>query len=402
MARVTLQTIADQVGVSRMTVSNAFSRPDQLSPTLRDKILAVASELGYVGPDPAARALARGTTGAVGVLLTESLRNAFNDEVATTFLGAIAEELTPTGLGLTLLTATDREDVVPARDVAMDGAMVYSCDPSSSAVDWLIRRRLPLVFIDQVPAEGIPSVNVDDRPGARAAAQHLVDLGHRRVAVVTSGVRGAHGLLPVGAVVPGAAADAERAAADDTGAAADGKRAAADDTGAAADDNGAAVDDTAVIDGYVAQQRVLGWLDALAPAGITPPVVRLAHGRPEDGYDGARLILEQDPRPTAVLCFSDAIAQGVVQAAHDLGLRVPEDLSVVGFDDSPLAARMRPPLTTVRQDVLAKGRAAAAALTRAIAEARAGAAPTPEQVLIPADLIVRESTAPPPGTAPLA
>lgn len=361
MARVTLQTIADQVGVSRMTVSNAFSRPDQLSPTLRDKILAVASDLGYVGPDPAARALARGTTGAVGVLLTESLRDAFNDEVATTFLGAIAEELTPTGLGLTLLTATARDDVIPARDVAMDGAMVYSCDPTSSAVDWLIRRRLPLVFIDQLPAAGIPSVNVDDRPGARAAAQHLVDLGHRRIAVVTSGVRGAHGLLPVGSVIPGAAVD----------------------------------EDSAVIDGYVAQQRILGWLDALTPADITPPVVRLAHGRPEDGYDGARLLLESDPRPTAVLCFSDAIAQGVIQAALDLGLRVPEDLSVVGFDDSPLAARMRPGLTTVRQDVLAKGRAAAAALTRAIAETRAGAEVTPDHLLIPADLIVRESTAPP-------
>ncbi|MEV4138785.1 LacI family DNA-binding transcriptional regulator [Dactylosporangium sp. NPDC049742] len=361
MARVTLQTIADQVGVSRMTVSNAFSRPDQLSPTLRDKILAVASDLGYVGPDPAARALARGTTGAVGVLLTESLRYAFNDEVATTFLGAISEELAPTGLALTLLTAAAREDVVPARDVAMDGAMVYSCDPASTAVDWLIRRRIPLVFIDQVPTGGIPCVNVADRPGARAAAQHLVDLGHRRVAVVTSGVRGAHGLLPTGSVIPGAAVDEE----------------------------------AAVVDGYVAQQRILGWLDALTPAGITPPVVRLAHGQPEDGYDGAKVLLAQDPRPTAILCFSDAIAQGVVQAAHDLGLRVPEDLSVVGFDDSPLAARMRPGLTTVRQDVLAKGRAAAAALTRAIAETRAGTEPTAEQILVPADLIVRESTAPP-------
>jgi DNA-binding LacI/PurR family transcriptional regulator len=363
MARVTLQTIADQVGVSRMTVSNAFSRPDQLSPTLRDKILAVASELGYVGPDPAARALARGTTGAVGVLLTESLRYAFNDEVATTFLGAIAEELTPTGLGLTLLTATARDDIVPARDVAMDGAMVYSCDPTSSAVDWLIRRRLPLVFIDQVPAAGIPSVNVDDRPGARAAAQHLVDLGHRRVAIVTSGVRGAHGLLPAGAVVPGSATNEG--------------------------------DESQVIDGYVAQQRILGWLDALTPAGIDPPVVRLAHGTPEDGYDGGRLLLESDPRPTAVLCFSDAIAQGVVRAAYDLGLRVPEDLSVIGFDDSPLAARMRPALTTVRQDVLAKGRAAAAALTRAIAETRAGTEVTADHLLIPAELVVRESTAPP-------
>ena len=93
MARVTLQTIADRVGVSRMTVSNAFSRPDQLSAALRDRILAAAGELGYVGPDPAARALARGTTGAVGIVLTDSLRYAFTDLVATQFLGAIAEEL---------------------------------------------------------------------------------------------------------------------------------------------------------------------------------------------------------------------------------------------------------------------------------------------------------------------
>src|SRR5690606_7900419 len=85
MARVTLQTIADRVGVSRMTVSNAFSRPDQLSASLRETILATAAELGYVGPDPAARALARGTTGAVGILLTDSMGTAFRDDVATTF-----------------------------------------------------------------------------------------------------------------------------------------------------------------------------------------------------------------------------------------------------------------------------------------------------------------------------
>ena len=122
MGRVTLQTIADRIGVSRMTVSNAFSRPDQLSPTLRDRILAVADELGYVGPDPAARALAKGTTRAVGILLTDSLSQAFGDEVATTFLGAIADELAPTGLGLTLLTTNAAGNVIPARDVAMDGA----------------------------------------------------------------------------------------------------------------------------------------------------------------------------------------------------------------------------------------------------------------------------------------
>src|ERR1039458_4452240 len=86
MGRVTLQTIADHLGVSRMTVSNAFSRPDQLSATLRDRVLAVADELGYAGPDPTARALASGTAGTVGVLLSETLTYALTDEVAMAFL----------------------------------------------------------------------------------------------------------------------------------------------------------------------------------------------------------------------------------------------------------------------------------------------------------------------------
>ena len=118
VGRVTLQTIADQVGVSRMTVSNAFSRPDQLSSSLREKILEAAQKLGYVGPDPAARALARGTTGAIGILLTPgSLEYSFRDDVATGFLGAVAHELTPTGLSLTLLTASTDGDLVPAAQV---------------------------------------------------------------------------------------------------------------------------------------------------------------------------------------------------------------------------------------------------------------------------------------------
>lgn len=352
MGRVTLQTIADRVGVSRMTVSNAFSRPDQLSPTLRDRILAVADELGYVGPDPAARALAKGTTGAVGILLTDSLSQAFGDEVATTFLGAIADELAPTGLGLTLLTTTAAGNVVPARDVAMDGALVYSCDPENTGVEWLMRRKMPLVFIDQDPAEGVPAVNVADRAGARAAAQHLVDLGHRRVGVVTSGIRGRHGLI---------------------------------------DPNGTGD----IIDGYVAGQRLSGWLDALTPAGVTPVIARLPHGDPDSGYQAARLLLEAAEPPTAVLCFSDALAQGVMGAAADAGLSVPDDLSVVGFDDSPAAARMRPPLTTVRQDIQSKGHAAAAALTRAIEASRTGEPALAEHLCLPADLIVRASTAAP-------
>jgi DNA-binding LacI/PurR family transcriptional regulator len=349
---VTLQTIADRVGVSRMTVSNAFSRPDQLSTTMRERVLAAADELGYVGPDPTARSLAKGTTGAVGIVLTESLRFAFSDLVATSFLGAIGEELAPTGLALTLLSSSATGDVIPARDVAIDGALVYSCDPASPAVDFLLRRRLPLVFVDQTPADGITSVNVDDRLGARAAAQHLVDLGHRRIGLVMSGMRG-----PVGII-------------EDPS-------------------------ELTSIDGHPSTQRSLGWFDALDAAGITPTIVRTRDARAEEVNDNARLLLDRDDRPTAVLCFSDVIALGVIQTATELRLRVPEDLSVVGFDDNPLASRIQPALTTVRQDIAEKGRTAAAALTVAISRARAGAEEDVRRILIPTELVVRDSTAPP-------
>jgi DNA-binding LacI/PurR family transcriptional regulator len=348
VARVTLQTIADRVGVSRMTVSNAFSRPSQLSPTLRERILAAAQELGYVGPDPSARALAKGNTGAVGIVLTDSLGFAFTDLVSAQLLGAIAEELAPTGLALTLLTSTNSGPLIPARDVAMDGALVYSCDPSSAAVSWLLQRQLPVVFIDQEPVDGIPSVNVADREGARGAAQHLIDLGHRRIGLVLSGHYGPFGVIE---------------------------------------------DPDALVDGYPSTQRLLGWLDALHGAGVKPLIVRQHGSRVEQTPISARLLLDRDEPPTAVLCFSDVIAFGVIQTAGDLGLRVPEDLSVIGFDDNPLATQVRPALTTVRQDVKEKGRAAAAALTAALGRSH----PTGEDLhrLLPAELVIRDSTAPP-------
>jgi DNA-binding LacI/PurR family transcriptional regulator len=351
VARVTLQTIADRLGVSRMTVSNAFSRPDQLSDELRRKILQAADDLGYVGPDPAARALARGTTGAVGVLLTDSLQLAFTDEVATRFLGAFVRELAPTGLALTLLTADGAGDAVPARDVAIDGALVYSCRVVSPSRDWLMRRKLPLVFVDQDPVAGIPSVNVDDRAGARAAAQHLVDLGHRRVGLINLAI--------------------------------DGPR-------------GAVVDPLAAALGHPQRQRVLGWLDVLEPAGITPVVMQVEHDDEDESEEIARSLLDTDDRPTAVLCFSDVLALGVLRAAEDLGLAVPNQLSVVGFDDSPLARRVRPRLTTVRQDIAAKGRLAAAALTTAIAAGRTGERTRARHRMLPTELVVRQSTAPTP------
>lgn len=349
MGRTTLQTIADRVGVSRMTVSNAFSRPDQLSTELRNRILAVADKLGYVGPDPTARALASGTAGAVGLLLSETPAYALTDEVATAFLAGIADELSPTGLALTLLSATARSSVIPARDVALDGAVVYSCDTRSNAVDWLMRRKLPLVFVDQAPAPGIDSINVADRLGAKAAAEHITALGHRRVAIVTTGYAGPHGHL------------------------------------------------TAIPDAPLAHtesQRLLGWFDGLDVAA--PLIVRLPHANPYDtGFEAGQQILASRPRPTAVLCFSDAIARGVMDAVAAAGLRVPTDISVVGFDDNPLSHRTQPTLTTVRQNVDAKGRAAATALLAAIERSKSGTRGRAKRIMLPTELVVRDSTARP-------
>lgn len=351
MARVTLQTIAERVGVSRMTVSNAFSRPDQLSAALRETILATAAELGYVGPDPAARALARGTTGAVGILLTDSMGTAFRDDVATTFFGAVAEELAPTGLAVTLLPLYGSDAAIPARDVPIDGALVYACPDGAPALDWLVRRRLPLVFVDREPTPGAGSVTIDERSGGREGAEHLVALGHRHVGLLTLSFEGPHGIVP------------------------DGVRLGGD---------------------YVSSERAAAWREVLGAAGVRTTAVQVRENTDREGYEGARLLLDDDDRPTGVLCFSDTLAWGAVRAAQDLELRVPQDVSVVGFDDAQIARRARPTLTTVRQDVVAKGRAAAAELTAAIARNRDGSDEPAAQVVLPTELVVRHSTGPAP------
>ncbi len=270
-------------------------------------------------------------------------------------MGAIAGELAPTGLALTLLSSTAVGDMVPARDVPMDAALVYSCDPDMTAVDWLTRRGLPIVFVDQEQERGITSVNVDDRGGARAAAQHVVDLGHTRVGVMIAALGGTVGYL------------------DDP------------------------VEDSKEVK-FISRERLLGYLDVLTPAGIAPLVHRQLGSDDREAFDAALDMLQRDDRPTAILCFSDVIASGVMGAAEKLGLDVPGDLSVVGFDDSPLARRLRPQLTTVRQDVAEKGRLSAAELTRVLEAKRAGTKTRAKHTVLPTELVVRDSTAaPPPG-----
>jgi DNA-binding LacI/PurR family transcriptional regulator len=350
---VTLQTVADRVGVSRMTVSNAFSRPDQPSEELRKKILAAADELGYAGPDPSGRALAKGRTGAVGVILTDSLEYAFTDQLATDLMAAISTELAPTGLALTLLTATSGETWIPARDVPLDGALVFSCSNLSQSVDWLRRRRLPMVFVDQEPVDDVTCINIDESGGARAAAQHLIDLGHDRIAIVAS-------------TGPNLRSPTEPDP--------DGK--------------------------YTNRERMKGWIEALEAAGITPVIVPVEHSIQSAATATVELLSGPAvTRPSGILCYSDTLAVGVMQTARRLGISIPHELSIVGFDDARFAKELDPPLTTVHQDVVAKGTEATAALTDAIAAKAAGETVTPRQIVLATYLVVRESTAPAPVVA---
>ena len=331
VAKVTLQDVADAVGVSRMTVSNAFNRPHKLSQSLRATILETATELGYGGPDPSARALARGRSGTVGLLLTDTLGEAFRDPVSTEFLVAVGDALAERSLALTLVsTAGDSPPL--GQDLPMDGAIVYVCDPRVD-LNWLQRRGTPVVTVDQAPTKGVPAVNVDDAGGARAAAEHLLELGHRRIGILTVGNDLDGRIRPAG-------------------------------------------------------QRWAGWRKALTAAGVEPLV---AHAGPRPvtaAYEAAKELLGRTDRPTALLCFSDVYAAHAIRAAEDLGLRVPDDLSVVGYDDADFASTFRPALTTIRQDVGAKGRAAVAALTALID----GRAPTSRRVLR-TELVIRHSTA---------
>lgn len=350
VGRVTLQTVADKVGVSRMTVSNAFSRPDQLSAEMRDKVLKAADELGYTGPDPAARALARGSVGAVGVLLSNTPADAFTDEIAAAFFSSIAATLSPLGIALTLLSSEPSGDIMPARDVAMDGVIVYNCDPETGAREQVERRRLPLVLVDQPDVKGFSSVNVADRSGARAAAQHVVDLGHTKVALIGKAATPPFGIVEAAAVKG---------------------------------------------HGHPSTERLAGWTEVLTAAGIEPVVLQVPIDSPDEGRGDLEAILGAQPGTTAILAFSDAIAAGILLDAHDAGIRVPEQLSIVGFDDNPLATRLRPQLTTVRQDVTEKGRLAASMLIDAMQDQRAGRSSKPRAVTLPTELVVRGSTAPP-------
>ncbi|MFY1687015.1 LacI family DNA-binding transcriptional regulator [Plantactinospora sp. WMMB782] len=348
----TLQTVADAVGVSRSTVSNAYSRPDQLSPALREKIHEAARRLGYPGPDPMARSLRRGRVGAIGVLFTSALSYAFTDPYAVQFLRGVAETAERYGSGLLLVPLSEAEEeagIRAVRNAAVDGFCVYCVPAWHGALEVTRSRGLPTVAAERPgqPGPDTMYVGIDEVAATRAVGGHLAQLGHRRVAVVSDFLVAERRTGPV------------------------------------------SVADPAQIRYDVTRERSRGFAEGLAEGGIGWSDLLFCNAAANSRAEGERAaayLLDRADRPTAVLAVTDLLALGVLDALAARGLRPGRDVSVTGFDDIPEAAAAG--LTTIRQPAVRKGAIAGRLLLDPPED------PAARQVLLPTELVVRASTGP--------
>jgi DNA-binding LacI/PurR family transcriptional regulator len=348
--RPTLADLAAAAGVSRATASNAFNRPQRLSTGLRQRLLALAEEIGYSGPDPRAAGLRRGRVGAIGVVLADRLTYAFSDPAALQILDGFADSVASADIALLLLAGDGSGGgPSPARvsAAAVDGFVSYCLGTDDPALQSLKRRRLPAVFVDQTPSRSFAAVDLDEEAGVAALTDHLLALGHRRFGVITLSGGGPSRSGPI---------DLAR---------------------------------RRVISFPVVRRRLDGVLQSLAAAGIDPASVLAyepAHNVPAEGQRAAAWLLTQSPRPTAVICQSDQLAIGALAGAAEVGLSVPDDVSVTGFDDIDTASETAPPLTTVRQPLRERGRLAGELMLELLGGGK------PRNVRLATALVVRGST----------
>jgi DNA-binding LacI/PurR family transcriptional regulator len=300
-----------------MTVSNAYNRPDQLSPATRLRVLEIASRLGYSGPDPTAASLRLRRTGTVGVVLTERLPYAFTDPGLVTILHGITSELSAAGNALLLVPAGGEGSESLVRHAMVDALILCSIAADDPAVAAAVERQVPLVTVGKPRLPNVPTVGVDNAAAAASVARHLLDLGHQRFAVLTTVTGHQRTSSP-----------------------------------------------------SLFQERVHGFRNALVAAGTDPSAIEILtavdNSRPSARTDVIEL-LSRARRPSALFAVTDILALGVLDAATDAGLTVPRELSVAGFDDIDAAAASRPPLTTVAHDLFGQGRAAARLALRQIA-----------------------------------
>jgi LacI family transcriptional regulator len=333
--RPTSADVAARAGVSRTTVSFVLNdRPGMhISPTTRDRVLEAAAELGY-HPHASARGLAGGKSNILGLVLRQSAEQVAGDAALVETLRGLASAARTAGFRVMVepLDPTDGTYEALLRSQHADGIIVSGPRIDDTGLARLARDGFPIVIQGSLPGLQAPSVDVDNVNGARLAVEHLIGLGFRRIACITN----------------------------------------------------------APLAYTAAQERLDGYRAALASARIAfdRSLIEEADFDAGSGHRAMARLLNRGPIE-AVFIASDVVAFGAIAAIREAGLRVPDDISVVGFDDIALAAFFDPPLTTVRLPAYDLGLAAGAALLDRVA-----GRPVPDRTLLPTELIVRSSTAP--------
>lgn len=344
--RPTLAAVAALAGVSGSTASLAFSGAGPVSHATRTKVLAAAEALGYAGPDPRAQSLRRGRSGIIGIVVEDALQDAFRDPMSLAMLDGVAAETGNAGAGLLLLSDAGGPQI-DIRSAPMDAVILVGCSTRlDESVAVLRQRGMPVVAIEADDMPGVLSISLDNRDATARLARHLLELGHESVSVVS---------LPI-----------------------DGSKVQAE---LPQDWDGRATSHTT-------RDRLRGLRDVYPGFGG----VVATRSSIEAGRAAGLALLEgaaatSGKRPTAVVAQSDLLAIGVIRAAESLGIRVPEQLSVVGFDGVQIDELGEHDLTTVIQPAQDKGRAAG----RAAVELVAGG--TPQSMAFTSELHIGSTTA---------
>ncbi|MGV3614045.1 MAG: LacI family DNA-binding transcriptional regulator [Fimbriimonas sp.] len=335
---ITLKDVARLAGTSSAAVSatlnGTLGKSTRVGPETRKRILAAGAELGYVS-NAIAKSLATGRTGVIGFMLPYSSSFVEHDPFLTNVMNGILAEAVRQRYNVMLYTATSEEEGACAAtmvDSRVDGVILVIPPPDSPIFANCAQREIPVVSVLRhatSPDECV--VNSNDYEGGRLATQHLIDLGHRRIAHISGNE---------------------------------------------------AVTTTAA--------RRQGYLDALKDAGIEPDPRLLVHGgfsREGGAAATQQLLTLRSGRPTALFCANDLCAHGAMQYAQGKGVRVPEHLAVVGYDDTWYSTMTQPPLTTVSMAVETMGVQAARLLIAKVE----GRPTTDHQPVLPVSLTIRES-----------
>lgn len=331
----TLEEVAVAAGVSRATVSRVVNGNPRVAPEVRRAVERAVDRLGYV-PNPAARSLVTRRSQSIALVIGEPAGRLFAEPFFARLLRGIGAALSERDLQLVLLMPqTSEEEDRAGRYLSaghVDGALLASLHGDDPLPGQLARRGLPVVVGGRPPRTAdVSYVDVDNVAGARSAVEHLIADGRQAIATITG---------------PG--------------------------------------------DMAVGQDRLTGYRQALEAAGraLDPRLESAGDFGQESGAAAIRRILEARPDVDAVFAASDLMAAGAVQALRAAGRRMPEDVAVVGYDDSPIATTTDPPLSSVRQPIEEMGRE----MTRLLVEVMAAKRPVAKRVLLGTELVVRESS----------